>query len=171
MKATLIQRMDQWVRHLLPFSVTLLLVLVDAMPTRLPDFAAVAPLLPLISVYYWAIYRPELLPPSVAFGLGVINDVIMGTPMGVSSLVYLLVQGMTASQRRFFHGKTFLVAWWAFALVAVGAVGLQWALVSVIYGHLMEPQAVLFELLMTISVYPLVSWMFARAQLALLRRA
>ena len=170
MKTTFLQRLDQVVRQLLPFSLTLLLVLLDAMPTRLPGFAAVAPLLPLISVYYWAIYRPELLPPSVAFALGVINDVIIGTPLGVSALVYLLVQGMTASQRRFFHGKSFLVAWWAFGLVAVVALMLQWILVSVIFGHMLAPQAVIVEFVMTVAFYPLLSWLFARTQLALMRQ-
>lgn len=170
MKGSPLQRMDQWVRHLLPFGLTLLLVLVNALPTRLPGFAAVAPLLPLIGVYYWAIYRPDLLPPWVAFALGLINDIIAGTPLGVSSLVYLLVQGMTSSQRRFFHGKPFLIAWWGFGLVGAGALSLQWALVSMIVGHMLDPQAVVFEFLMSLSFYPLLSWFFARTQLSLLYR-
>ncbi len=170
MKGSVLQRLDQLVRQLLPVGLTLLLVLLDATPTRLPGFAAVAPLLPLISVYYWAIYRPDLLPSSVAFGLGLINDVIIGTPLGVSSLVYLLVQGMTASQRRFFHGKSFLVAWWAFGLVAMAALTLQWILVSIIFGHALEPKAVVVEFVMTVSFYPLLSWLFVRTQLALMRQ-
>ena len=171
MKGSLLQRMDQWVRQLLPFGLTLALVLVNAVPTRLPGFAPVVPLLPLIGVYYWAIYRPELLPPSVAFALGLVNDVISGTPLGVSSLVYLLTQGMTASQRRFFHSKPFLIAWWGFSLVGMGAFSLQWALVSLIVGRMLEVRAVMFEFLMTVSFYPLLGWLFARTQLALLRRA
>ena len=171
MKGSLLQRMDLWVRHLLPFGLTLLLVLFQAMPMRLPGFAAVAPMLPLIGIYYWAIYRPDLLPPSVAFLLGVINDIIAGMPLGVTPLVYLLVQGMTASQRRFFLGKPFLVAWWGFGLVVTASLCLEWALASMIFGSMLEPNAVMFELIMTFSFYPLLSWFFARTQLALLRPA
>ncbi len=171
MKGSLLQRIDQMVRHLLPVGSVLLLILVNALPTRLPGFAAVSPLLPLIGVYYWSIYRPDLMPPALAFGLGLLNDVIAGLPLGVSSLIYLLAQGMTASQRRFFHGKPFRIAWWGFGLVSAGALAVQWLLMSVLLGHTLEPRAVMFEFLMTLFFYPLLSWLFARAQLALLRSA
>jgi rod shape-determining protein MreD len=155
----------------LPAGLTALLVLLDAMPTHLPGFSAVMPLLPLICVFYWAIYRPDLLPPWVAFTLGIFNDIVAGTPLGVSSLVYLLIQGLTATQRRFFNGKSFLIAWWGFGLVGAGALWLQWLLVSMLCGHLIGMRAVLFEYFMTASFYPLLSWMLARTQLALLSRA
>ena len=171
MKGSLLQRINQMIRQLLPVSLVLILILVNALPSRLPGFAAVAPLLPLIGVYYWSIYRPDLMPPAVAFGLGLLNDVIAGLPLGVSSLIYLLVQGMTASQRRFFHGKPFRIAWWGFGLVSSGAFLLQWLLVSALLKHALEPRAVLFEFLMTLFFYPLLSWLFARTQLALLRSA
>lgn len=171
MKGSFLQQIDQAVRHLLPVGLVLLLILINALPSRLPGFAAVVPLLPLIGVYYWSIYRPDLMPPALAFGLGLLNDVIAGTPLGVSSLVYLLAQGMTASQRRFFHGKPFRIAWWGFGLVSAGAFALQWLLVSLLLGHTLEPRAVMFEFLMTLFFYPLLSWLFARTQLALLRSA
>ncbi|HIJ62312.1 MAG TPA: rod shape-determining protein MreD [Rhodospirillaceae bacterium] len=171
MKGSLWKRMDLWVRQILPAGSTLLLILVNVMPTRLPGFAPVAPLLPLISVYYWAVYRPELLPPPVAFGLGLLTDIIAGTPLGVSPLVYLLLLGMTSSQRRIFSGRSFLVAWWGFILMGTACMVLQWGLVSLVFGQALEFRSVLFELLMTLSFYPLVSWLFARAQLALLKRA
>jgi len=170
-KGSLLQRINQMIRQLLPVSLVLILILVNALPSRLPGFAAVAPLLPLIGVYYWSIYRPDLMPPAMAFGLGLLNDVIAGLPLGVSSLIYLLVQGMTASQRRFFHGKPFRIAWWGFGLVSSGAFILQWLLVSALVKHALEPRAVVFEFLMTLFFYPLLSWLFARTQLALLRSA
>jgi rod shape-determining protein MreD len=163
--------MDQGVRHLVPVGLTLFLILLDAVPMHLPEFAMVVPLLPLIGVYYWSIYRPDLMPPAMAFGLGLVNDAIAGTPLGVSPLIYLLAQGMTASQRRFFHGKPFRIAWWGFGLVGTGAFLLQWVLVSLLVGHSLELHSVMFEFLMTMCSYPVLSWFFARAQLALLRSA
>lgn len=171
MKGSLLQRIDQWFRHLLPVGSIMLLILINAVPTRLPGFAAVVPLLPLIGVYYWSIYRPDLLPPAMAFVLGLLNDIIAGVPLGVSALVYLLVQGLTSSQRRFFHGKPFRIAWWGFGLVSAGAFALQWSLVSLLLGHALAARAVTFEFLMTLFFYPLLSWVFARIQLALLRHA
>ncbi|HIJ38558.1 MAG TPA: rod shape-determining protein MreD [Rhodospirillaceae bacterium] len=169
MKGTLLQRMDQGIRQFVPVGLTLLLILLDAMPARLPGYAPVSPLLPIISVYYWSFCRPDLLPPAVAFALGLVNDVIMGSPLGVSSLVYLLVQGMTLSQRRLLSGRPFMVGWLGFLVIGSGAIALQWSMISMIFGHFLDLRAVLFEVLMTVSFYPLVSWLFARAQLALLK--
>jgi len=160
--------MDHGVRNLLPVGMTLLLVLLSALPTHLPGFAGIFPMLALIGVYYWAIYRPDLLPASMAFCIGLAQDMVMGTPLGVASLVYLLVQSMTASQRKFFLGKPFLVAWSCFALMALAAVLLTWLLCSMLFDHLLPLGPVLFETLMTIAVYPLLSWLFGRTHSALL---
>jgi rod shape-determining protein MreD len=169
MKASVWVRMDTWVRHLVPFSITLLLLLVTTIPTHVPGFAAVAPMLPLMGVYYWAIYRPDLLPAWSAFVIGMLYDVVAGTPLGVNALVMLLVQGVAASQRKFFLGKSFAVTWWAFGLLTAGAVGLAWLLVSALDGRTVDPAPVIFEYLMTLSVFPLLTRALARTQMTLLK--
>jgi len=157
-------------RHTLPFVATLLLILLVATPTRLPGFASIAPQLPLASIFYWAIYRPDLLRPWAAFVLGAIADTIAGTPLGVSSLMFLAVQGMAGSQRRIL-GRSFLMAWWGFALVGGGAMLLEWAATSLELVKLLPVRALAFQYLMTLTVYPLLAWAFARAQVALLQRS
>lgn len=171
MKGSFFHRLDQAIRHILPLALTLFLILLNAVPTRLPGFTQVMPLLPLIGVYYWSIFRPELMPPSAAFGLGLLYDIVGGLPLGVSSLIFLAVQGLTASQRRFFHGKPFRIAWWGFGLVGAGAFILQWVLVSMLLGHALGLRSVMFEFLLTLLIYPLLSWVFARVQMTLLRSA
>lgn len=169
MKPSVWVRMDTWVRHLVPVGVTLLLLLLTAVPTRLPGFAGIAPMLPLMGVYYWAIYRPDLLPAWVAFLVGLLYDIIGGTPLGVNALVLLLVQGTAAAQRKFFLGKSFLVAWWAFGLLAAGAIGLSWLLVTVLHGRVIDPTPVVFEYLLTMGLFPLLTWTLARTQMAFLK--
>jgi rod shape-determining protein MreD len=161
--------MDTWVRHLVPFGVTLVLLLLTAVPTRLPGYAGIAPMLPLMGVYYWAIYRPDLLPAWVAFIVGLLYDVISGTPLGVNALVMLLVQGTSAAQRKFFLGKSFAVAWWAFGLLAAGAVGLAWLLVAFLTSRAIDPAPVIFEYLLTLSAFPMLTWLLARTHMAFLK--
>jgi rod shape-determining protein MreD len=165
----LLQRIDSGIRQLFPVVVTLLLIILNALPLRLPNWSAVEPLLPLVAVYYWSLYRPDLLPASLAFGLGVVNDVVTGGAIGVSSLVFILVRAMTTSNQRFFHGKSFFVVWSGFGLVGGGAVLLQWLLVSLLFAHFPAPRPMLVELAMTLLSYPLLSWLLTRAQLVLLR--
>jgi len=169
MKGSPLQRLDQRIRHGLPFVSVLIAILVVATPTRLPGFASVAPQLPLIAIYYWAIFRPDLLRPWAAFALGAVADIVGGTPLGVSSLVYLAVLGVAGSQGRVL-GKTFLMAWWGFAMIAAGAELVEWIMNSMIMVTVLPVQALLFQYLMTLTVYPLLAWAFVRAQLALLRR-
>ena len=47
--------------------------------------------LQLIIVYFWALKRPMLLGSGHIFFAGLINDVVMGFPLGLSSLSYLAV--------------------------------------------------------------------------------
>ncbi len=169
MKGSPIQRVDQGLRHTLPFVITLLLVFMAATPTHLPGFTPIMPQLPLIGVYYWAIFRPDLLRPWTAFALGAISDIVAGTPLGVSSLTFLAVQGFCESQRRFFLGKSFLVAWWGFGLVCAGALAIEWVGGCLVMLRLLAPGGLLFQYLMTVMLYPLIGWAFIRVQLAILR--
>ena len=162
-------RMDTWARHLVPGGVTLILLLATALPTRFSGFGGITPMLPLMGVYYWAIYRPDLLPPWAAFALGLLHDIVSGTPLGVNAMVLLLVQGVAVSQRRFFLAKTFLVAWWSFALLAGAAIGLSWLLVGVIGRQALDPLPAMFEYLVTLGLFPLLTWGLARTQMALLK--
>ena len=169
MKASIWLKMDTWVRHLIPFGATLFLLLLTAVPTHLPSFAAISPMLPLMGVYYWAIYRPDLLPAWLAFVIGLLYDIVGGTPVGVNALVLLLVQGTAASQRKFFLGKSFAVTWWAFAVLTGGAIGLAWALMSLIVGRTIDPSPVLFEYLITLCSFPILTWARAKTQMAFLK--
>ena len=45
----------------------------------------------LIIIYFWVSKRPEVLGSGHIFLAGLINDVIMGFPLGISSLAYLVV--------------------------------------------------------------------------------
>lgn len=169
MKHGVAQRVDHMVRQLVPASLVLILVVLQAIPWRLPGLAGIVPALPLIGIYYWAVYRPDLLVPSVAFATGLINDMVLGTPIGISSLAFLVIQGMTATQTRFFNGKSFLVIWSGFALVTALALLLETILSSLIFSHTPLASALLIEYALTVCFYPVVSWLFSRLQLFWLR--
>ena len=47
--------------------------------------------LQIIIIYFWMIKRPSLMGTGHIFVAGMINDVVMGSPLGISSLSYLVV--------------------------------------------------------------------------------
>lgn len=167
MKPTFWQRMDQLARSLLPVLLVLVLVVVTVIPLHLPGYTAIAPMLPVMGVCYWSIVRPDLLRPSVAFGIGVFEDVLTGSPLGVSSLVLTVVNGVVVHQQRFFLGKPFFVWWWTFGLVAGAAALVKWLMFVMMTNKLIEPTAVFVGYLLTVLLYPVLGWVFARVEVAL----
>ncbi len=168
MKPSLWHRLDALARRLTPFALTLILVVVGVVPLHITGLARVAPLLPLVAVYHWAIYRPRLLPAFAVFLIGLLQDPVSGTPIGVNALVFVGVYGIVLSQRRFFAGKSFAVVWLGFAVIAAGASLLSWILVSALNAALVAPRAVVFQYLVTLGVFPLLAWIFLRWQRAFL---
>ncbi len=169
MRHGLAQRVDHMVRQLVPASLVLMLVLLQAMPWHLPGLAGIFPALPMIGIYYWSVYRPDLLVPSVAFATGLVNDVVLGAPIGISSLAFLVIQGMTASQTRFFNGKSFLVVWSGFALLAAAGMLVELILAGLVFGRTPVFSALAIEYALTVCLYPVVSWLFSRLQMFWLR--
>lgn len=153
-------KLDNFARGLAPGLITLALILLTVTPTKIPGWSQVAPALVLMSVYYWAIYRPDLLPAVAVFLLGLLQDSLSGEPIGVNAFTLLVAYGLVVSQRRFFHGKSFGVVWWGFMLVAAGITTLEWLVMSTLTGGPIDPRPVLFALMLTATVYPAVAVLF-----------
>lgn len=168
MRPSLWNRLDVTARHQIPLVATLLLVAAVVLP-HIIGLTRIGPHLTLVAVYYWAIYRPDLLGYGSVFVVGVAHDLLAGTPPGVGALVLLLVHVAVIGQYRFFNGRPFVVTWWAFALVAAGAFGLTWLAASMVHGVLIDAKGPFYGYLMTVAVYPVVGWLLARLQIAFLR--
>lgn len=148
------QRLDHLAHRLTPFAITVLLVVVGAVTLPMPGYARVAPVLPLIAVYHWAVHRPDLLPAWAVFPVGLLQDAVLGTPFGVYALVFLTVWGIVISQRPFLAGKPFALAWLGFVLIGTGAGIEAWVLVSAFNATLLDPKVVLFQAAATIGFFP-----------------
>ena len=157
MQVTLLQRMDIACRCALPALLTLMLALLNIVPLHAPGFAPVAPMMVLASLYYWAIYRPTMMPLVIVFVIGLFEDIVSGGPMGANAVIYLIAFGLVAGQRRVFLGKSFGVVWWGFMLVAGAAETLRWILISALGGLVMDPMPGLFSYISSVAIYPVLS--------------
>ena len=168
--ATWFERTDIQLRGLTPFVFTLLLVLASALPWHLPSFAPVTPAFTAMAIYYWSIYRPDKLPYAATFCVGLLQDLIVGTPLGMTALVLLLIQGTVASQRRFFHGKPFLVVWWGFSFVMPASALISWIISSIYLGGFVPPLPLLIQTIFTVLLYPVFATLFSQVQALFLQR-
>ena len=158
-------------RSLSPMAITLLLVMVSVLPMHIPFFGTVSPVLSLMAVYYWSVFRPDLMPSFAVFGAGLFQDILSGTPLGVFALVFMLVRVAVVSKQKFFTGNSFVVMWWVFMLVAAGSLVLVWGLASLLNMTLISPLGVAFQVFLTFVLFPCFAWLFFRAQQALLRQS
>ena len=168
MNAVIWQKLDQKFREITPFVFTLILVILSVIPLGIPGYAEIAPVLPLISIYHWAIYRPNLLPIWAVFILGSLYDFLSGMPLGLFILVFLCVYGIVLSQRRFIIGKSFLIYWLGYAVIAFGAAVGSWLAASVWYFSLLSFKPIFFQYLVSLGIFPIVAWISLRLQQALL---
>jgi len=155
---------DAVARNLIPLLFAIGFVVLGTLPYQIPLLGPVFPAMTLVVVYFWSIYRPELLPPAAVFLLGFFQDVLSGAPLGLSSFVLLLVHWVVVHQRRVFIGKAFWISWAGFGLVAIGAAFVSWSIASIFHGTFVAPGAIFTQLLLTIAIYPGISWVFSAAE-------
>ncbi len=148
----------------IPFAVSVLLILAAVLPYGLPKSSLAAPVLALISVYYWSLFRPELMPAGAAFLLGLLVDVLSGGPPGLNALVLILVHWAASGQRRALAGKSFAVGWLGYLLIAGGAAILNWFVASVFHVTVIESVPLLVSHAIGTAAYPLVAIFLARLQ-------
>ncbi|MDP6172605.1 MAG: rod shape-determining protein MreD [Rhodospirillales bacterium] len=170
MSAGFWRRLDQWARNLTPVGLTLVLILLGVLPIHVPGYSQVAPVMAIMSVYHWAIYRPQLLPVLAVFLLGLMQDLLSGAPAGLNALVMLTVYGTVAWQRRFLVGKSFFIYWFGFALIGLGASVESWLIASVWNLSFMGLRILFFQYVLALGFFPVIAWILLHWQRAFLQQ-
>ena len=163
-------RQDSPVAPLLPVATTLLAIMISIQPVAIPGYAALTPAFTLMTVYHWTIYRPNLLPPTGLFVIGLVQDLLAGATPGVTSLILLLSRASLLPQRRHFIGRPFPFVWAGFSLLTCGALLLSWTLYCLLDRAAVDFRGTVFRIVLTISLFPVASFMLGRTQRVLTSR-
>jgi rod shape-determining protein MreD len=161
------QRLDQVSRDLAPAALAVVLVLAMGIPLGLPAQHGVMPAPAIAAVYFWTLYRPALMPPLAVFLLGVLSDLLTGAPLGLHPLLLLLLHAVVLTQRRVLARQSFLLVWVVFATFASATLGLGWVLRALLAFRLLPVEPALYELALTVAIYPALSWLFVRVERSL----
>ena len=164
-----LRRVEVGLRGTVPLMVTLTLVVLCAVPYGIPGLDTVMPLFPLLSVYFWSVHRPNITPVLGHFVIALFQDVLIGTPLGLSAAMFVGIHAAVHYQRRFFHGKTFLVLWSSYALLMTIIVLLSYVVVALYNLSFVPIFPVLLQLSLTIAFYPLLTLLFLWTLRALMR--
>ena len=77
-----------------------------------------------ILVFYWTLRNPDSLGYFSIFIAGIVNDVVIGIPIGISSLCYLILCAVTAYIRNITLSPNFVKDWFSllFTMVLINSI-------------------------------------------------
>jgi rod shape-determining protein MreD len=155
--------MEHTARLLVPHLLLMALLILNMASLPLPYADAVKNHLVLMAVYYWAIYRPTLVPPFYCFLIGLAMDVVGGFPLGLNACVLVILQWLVRDQRKFLMGQPFIVIWAAFGLVALSASLMQWGLIGIRGWEWTQPLPLMAGTMISLFLFPFVTMLLVAA--------
>ena len=86
-----------------------------------------------ILIFYWTLRNPERLGYLAIFFAGIINDVVIAIPLGISSLSYLLLCSVTAYMRDITLNPNFVKDWFSFLFIIILINSIQVTVLDLIF--------------------------------------
>ena len=116
---------------------------------------------PYILIFYWSLKGGEKLGYGLVFLAGLINDVVVGLPIGISSVFYLLICGF-ASYLRNITLRPSLVKDWFFFLFTISVVTTIFYIINSIFFLVkVDYYYLLFNVIFTFIFYYMFSIIFS----------
>ena len=115
---------------------------------------------PFILIFYWSLKGGEKLGYGLVFIAGLINDVVVGLPMGISSLSYLLICGFAVYLRNITLRPN-LIKDWLFFLFTISLVNsILYIVLLLFFGIDMNFYFLFFNIIFTFMFYYIFSYIF-----------
>ena len=86
-----------------------------------------------ILIFYWTLRNPDSLGYFSIFLAGVINDVVIGIPVGISSLCFLILCAVTAYIRNITLSPNFVKDWFSFLFTMILINSIQVLILDLIF--------------------------------------
>jgi len=139
----------------IPFSIISLLSIVSVTPIMPTGSEEIAPLLGVISLTFWILHKPELTGWIPTIVIGIINDVLYGSMLGVSCLAAVIIRIMII--RLIYNREINLMI----TFICLGLSLIIWLLVNNIFRGLFYPDLynyynLIFQFLVSIVISPIV---------------
>lgn len=137
-----------------PAGLTILFIILSLMPRRIFPWVDMVPDLALISLFYWKLYYPDSMPFWAVCVIGLVQDTLMGLPLGLSSFLYLIFSFALTTQRKVFARETFFTLWFGFTVLVAGFYLLLWLLLYGANGTSLPVVVVFLQWGLTVGLYP-----------------
>ena len=115
---------------------------------------------PFILIFYWSLKKSESLGYGLIFIAGLINDVVVGFPMGISSLSYLLICGFAAYLRNITLRPSLLKDWMFFFITVAAVNSFVYSLLVLFFSFNLIYLDIIINLIFTFSFYIIFAKLF-----------
>lgn len=164
MGALLARRLSSLVRAILPFGLTLFLMILGLLPWHFPFAGAAHPSFILVSVYFWVLHQPSLMPVWAVFLLGLLHDMLGLAPLGSGTLSLLMAYGVTASLRQFLVHAPIPMVLGGLGVTAFLSRLIGWMIASISISALQDIRPAIFLFAVDLVSYLPIAYLFARIQ-------
>jgi rod shape-determining protein MreD len=120
--------------------------------------------LPIIIIYFWILKRPSVMGTGHIFVVGLINDVVMGFPLGISSLSYLIVCFFANYVRNKSVNTTIASDWFTFFIALIFANLLFFSLLNNFSDIIISYSKIGYNSFFTLFLFPIFWLIFSLYQ-------
>ena len=117
--------------------------------------------LPIIIIYFWILKRPSAMGTGHIFITGLINDVVMGFPLGISSLSYLVVCFFSNYVRNKSVNTTIASDWFTFFIALIFANLLFFSLLNYFSDIAISYSKISYNTFFTLFLFPIFWLLFS----------
>ena len=111
--------------------------------------------LPIIIIFFWILKRPLIMGTGHIFVTGLINDVVMGFPLGISSLSYLVICFFSNYVRNKSVNTTIASDWFTFFLALIFANLLFFSLLNNFSDMIISYSKIGYNTFFTLFLFPI----------------
>ena len=120
--------------------------------------------LPIIIIYFWILKRPSVMGTGHIFVAGLINDVVMGFPLGISSLSYLVICFFSNYVRNKSVNTTIASDWFTFLIALIFANLLFFSLLNNFSDMIISYSKIGYNTFFTLFLFPIFWLIFSLYQ-------
>ncbi|MFN7039105.1 MAG: rod shape-determining protein MreD [Alphaproteobacteria bacterium] len=137
-----------------------ILIVISYSSFNFPGASEFMPNLNIMIIFYWSIYNPEKFPIYISIILSILEDCLIGAPIGLNVVSNIFLYGLITSNRQIFVKEPFKFIWTGFAIFVFIATILKYILISIIFKKIFPVSYPLMQLLIMIFLYPLMHIFF-----------
>ena len=115
---------------------------------------------PFILIFYWSLKKAQSLGYGFIFIAGLINDVVVGLPLGVSSLSYLLICGFAAYLRNITLRPSLVKDWFFFLFTILVINSLSYSYLNLFFEIDLNYVTLFFNIVFTFLFYLVFAYIF-----------